>query len=132
MAKSWSTVVYTTVLNLFFKEHAIVDSTTAMSTVCPLLPESSTVCGVSYYKSLSLILQVLVGLLKHRTARSNKSVQSSLGREEVIRQLTMLGNRRTTWREANDDYKALQKDDHKRILQQGDEDYMDELFGYYI
>ena len=62
---------------------------------------------------------MMAALLNHRSARSHKSLQSSLGKEEVIRQLTVLSNQRATWRDANDEYKTLQRDDHKKTLQQG-------------
>ena len=59
-------------------------------------------------------------LLNHRSTRSQKSQQRSLLKEEVVRQLTVLSNQRASWRDANDEYKVLQKDDHRKILQQGD------------
>ncbi|XP_067932930.1 uncharacterized protein [Watersipora subatra] len=56
-------------------------------------------------------------LLHQRSSRSQKSAPTTLMKDEVIRQLTVLSNQRATWREANDKYKEMQKDDHRRILQ---------------
>ena len=66
-----------------------------------------------------LFAQVMRSLLHYRSTRSQKTIQASFLKEEVVRQLTVLSNQRATWRDANDEYKTLQKDDHRKILQQG-------------
>jgi len=58
-------------------------------------------------------------LLHNRSAKSVKSAQKVLAKEDAVQQLTILAGQRSTWSNANDEHKALQKEEHIRILQKG-------------